>query len=360
MPLGSALAEPRRARHRSIRRTGQLVLAFTGLGAALAAWGYFAMIRMPGTSFAGPFEPLDERERALSSALRRDVEALAGTIGDRSVPRHAGLVAAADHIDRALGEAGYQVRRQRYDVDGKPSDNLEVERPGSAEIVIVGAHYDSVAGTVGADDNGSGVAALLALARMFAPRKTTRTLRFVAFANEEPPYFQQASMGSVVYAKRCRARHENVVAMLSLETLGYYTDQPGSQHYPFPFGLFYPSTGDFVAFVGDRSSSDLVRRVVGTFRRSARFPAEGVSGPAGVPGIGWSDQWSFWQEGYPGVMVTDTALFRYPHYHEKTDVPGQLTYGPMARVIVGLSRVIEDLVGGAPAPRAVLGGPPAW
>ncbi|APR84779.1 Hypothetical protein A7982_10128 [Minicystis rosea] len=348
--MGSAITEARRARRQSAFRAGKLGLALMGITAALAAWGYLTMIRMPGTSFAGPFEPLSERERALESALRRDVEALAGTIGDRSVPRHAGLVAAADHVDRALTEAGYRVERQRYEVAGKPSDNLEVERRGSDEIVIIGAHYDSVAGTVGADDNGSGVAALLALAREFAPRKPVRTLRFVAFANEEPPYFQQASMGSVVYAKRCRERHEKVVAMLSLETLGYYTDQRGSQHYPFPFGLLYPTTGDFVAFVGDRGSGDLVRRVVGTFRRSARFPSEGIAGPAGVPGIGWSDQWSFWQEGYPGVMVTDTALFRYPHYHEKTDVPDQLTYGPMARVVLGLSRVIEDLVGGAPAP----------
>ncbi|MFT3766516.1 MAG: M28 family peptidase [Minicystis sp.] len=346
MSIQSEITRTRQERRQSLARARKLGLALAGLGGAIAAWAYVSMIRMPGASFAGPFEPLSEHERAVEASLRRDVEALAGTIGDRSVPSHAGLVAAASYIDRAFTEAGYRVQRQTYEVSGKPCDNLVAELPGSSEIVVVGAHYDSVAGTVGADDNGSGVAALLALARDFAGKKPARTVRFVAFANEEPPYFQQASMGSVVYARESRARKDDIVAMLSLETLGYYTDQPGSQKYPFPFGLLYPKVGDFVAFVGDKGSADLVRRVVGTFRKSARFPSEGIAGPAAVPGIGWSDQWSFWQNGYPGVMVTDTAPFRYPHYHERTDTPDKLTYGPMARVVVGLGRVVEDLAGG--------------
>jgi Zn-dependent M28 family amino/carboxypeptidase len=265
------------------------------------------------------------------------------------VLRPEGLDAAADAIDRAFADAGYTPARQRYEVLGRACDNVEAELRGSGSgVVIVGAHYDSLGGTVGADDNGSGVAALLALARAFAHRLPARTLRFVAFANEEPPWFRKPEMGSLVYAKRCRERGEDVTAMLSLETMGYFTDQPGTQRYPFPFGLFYPDAGDFIGFVGDRSSRDLVRRAVGTFRRSARFPSEGVAGPAALPGIGWSDQWSFWQEGYPAVMVTDTAPFRYPHYHEKPDTPDKLAYAPMARVVVGLERVIEDLAGAGP------------
>lgn len=346
MSIESAITRTRQARQRAGARSRKVAGALAGLGVALVGWVYVTMIRMPGGSYAGPFEPLSEPERALATALRRDVEALAGTIGDRSLPNHAGLVAAADHVDRALTEAGYRVQRQRFEVGGQTCDNVEAELGGSAEIVIVGAHYDSVAGTVGANDNASGVAALLALARAFAGTKPQRTLRFVAFANEEPPHFQRASMGSVVYAQRCRARKEAISAMLSLETLGYYTDQKGSQNYPFPFGLFYPTVGDFVGFVGDTGSGALVRRAVGAFRRSARFPSEGIAGPAGVPGIGWSDQWSFWQEGYPGVMVTDTAPFRYPHYHEKTDLPDKLTYEPMARVVGGVARVVEELVRG--------------
>jgi len=345
MAVETAITRARQSRGRAVSAARRLGLALLAAAFGLGLWAYVVMIRMPGASFAGPFEPLGEHERAVEADLRRDVAALVDH-GDRSVQRPVGLAGGADHVDRALTAAGYRVERQRYMVGGVPCDNVEAELGGDARsIVIVGAHYDSVAGTVGADDNGSGVAALLSLARTFAGKRPARTLRFVAFANEEPPYFQRASMGSVVYAKRSRQKGEDIVAVLSLETIGYYTDAPRSQHYPFPFGWFYPTTGDFVAFVGDTTSGDLVRRTVSAFRKGARFPAEGIAGPAGVPGIGWSDQWSFWQEGYRGVMVTDTAPFRYPHYHEKTDTPEKLTYAPMARVVVGIERVIEDLAG---------------
>ena len=353
MTIERAITRARDERRRAGARARRSVFALLGLGAALCAWAWATMIRMPGVSYAGPFEPLSEREGALETALRRDVEALAGTIGERSTRAPAGLSAAADFIERSLAETGYAVKRQPYEVDEQLCDNVEAELPGARgaadrSVVIVGAHYDSVRGTVGADDNGSGVAALLALARVFARRHPERTLRFVAFANEEPPYFQRPSMGSAVYARRCRERGEEIVAMVSLETIGFYTDRPGSQHYPFPLGFFYPTAGDFVAFVGDRGSASLVRRALGTFRHNARFPSEGAAAPAAMPGVGWSDQWSFWREGYPAVMVTDTAPFRYPHYHEKTDTPDKLTYAPMARVVGGLERVVEELAGAAP------------
>jgi Zn-dependent M28 family amino/carboxypeptidase len=236
-------------------------------------------------------------------------------------------------------------------VDGVPCDNVEAEvrgRERPADIVVVGAHYDSLAFTSGADDNASGVAALLALARAFAGAHPRTTLRFVAFANEEPPYFQTANMGSLVYAKRSRARGEHIVAMLSLETIGYYSDAPGSQRYPPPMGLAYPDRGDFIGFVGDRTSADLVRRVVATFRTTTHFPSEGAAPFSLIPGVGWSDQWSFWQVGYPGVMVTDTAPFRYPRYHTAQDTPDALDYDRMARVVAGLERVIADLAGADP------------
>ena len=258
------------------------------------------------------------------------------------------LAAAADAMEQSLATSGYRVQRQGYEVRGRACDNVEGEIPGGArsrEIVIVGAHYDSVHGTTGADDNGSGAAALLSLARAFAGAHPARTLRFVAFANEEPPYFQTPAMGSVVYARRCHERGEQIVAMLSLESIGFYSDQPGSQHYPVPFGLLYPSTGDFIAFVGNTSSRALVREAIGAFRGSARFPSEGVAAPGALPGVGWSDHWAFWQEGYPAVMVTDTAPFRNPDYHTPHDTPERLSYAPMARVVAGLERVVEELAG---------------
>jgi Zn-dependent M28 family amino/carboxypeptidase len=133
--------------------------------------------------------------------------------------------------------------------------------------------------------------------------------------------------------------------MLSLETIGYYSDAPNSQQYPPPFNLYYPSTGNFIGFVGNEESSRLVEQVVRAFRQHAKFPSEGSAAPSDVPGVGWSDHWSFWQAGYPALMVTDTAPFRYPHYHLSSDTPDKLDYDRMARVVDGLQAVIGDLAG---------------
>jgi Zn-dependent M28 family amino/carboxypeptidase len=208
---------------------------------------------------------------------------------------------------------------------------------------VIGAHYDSVAGTAGANDNASGVAALLELGRLLKKTKPERTVRLVAFVNEEPPWFQTEEMGSLVYARRAKKRGERIVAMLALETIGCYSDLPKSQHYPAPFNMFYPDTGNFIAFVGNLRSRSLLRRAIGTFRATTPFPSEGVAAPESISGIGWSDHWSFWQEGYPALMVTDTAPFRYLHYHESEDTPEKLDYERMARVVTGLGRVAMEL-----------------
>jgi Zn-dependent M28 family amino/carboxypeptidase len=226
--------------------------------------------------------------------------------------------------------------------------NLEVELQGTTapqEIIVLGAHYDSVAGTPGANDNASGVAALLEIARLLAGKSHTRTLRLVAFANEEPPFFLTDEMGSQVYAARSRQRGEQIKAMLALETIGYYTDQPGSQHYPFPYGWFYPDTGNFIGFVGNLSSWRLVRQALGAFRASTAFPSAGVAAPGWVMGVGWSDHGSFWKEGYPAIMITDTAFYRYRHYHAETDTPEKLDYPGLARVTRGLVEVAVALAG---------------
>jgi hypothetical protein len=321
-----------------------VLFAALGIG---GAWSYLAMIRMPGNTYSGALQPLDAPTSALAGQLRAHVEMLAGEIGERSVHRPQGLHAAADRIEASFASYGLSPARQTFEVEGVSCDNIDAEVRGTGqpdEVVLVGAHYDSVAFTRGANDNGSGVAAMLALAARFASRKSHRTLRFVAFANEEPPYFQTSDMGSLVYAKRSRARGENIVAMLSLETIGFYSDARGSQKYPPLLNLAYPSTGNFIGFVADRSSADLVRRAIGVFRATTKFPSEGAAPFAGIPGVGWSDQWSFWQVGYPAIMVTDTAPFRYPHYHSTTDTPEKLDYERMARVVMGLESVIADLL----------------
>jgi Zn-dependent M28 family amino/carboxypeptidase len=169
-------------------------------------------------------------------------------------------------------------------------------------------------------------------------------LRFVAFVNEEPPYFLSHEMGSSIYARRCKERGDKIEAMISLETIGYYSDAPHSQTYPSPgLGMFYPKTGNFIGFVSNIHSRALLCRVIGLFRKHAKIPSEGAALPAFVPGVSWSDQWSFWQQGYPAVMVTDTAPFRYPYYHSSSDTPDKLDYDRFALVVSGIQKVIEQL-----------------
>ncbi len=306
-----------------------------------------------GVGFSGPLPALTDHEAALAKSLKQDVEKLAGEIGDRSMPNYPKLVEAAAFVEKSFQAAGYTVGRQTYEVKGRDAVNLDAERHGgntADEIVLVGAHYDSIAGKPAADDNASGVAGMLALARALAGKHPDRTVRFVAFTNEEPPYFQEDEMGSLHYAKRCKERHEKIVAMLSLETIGYYSDAPDTQTYPPLLRFLYPTTGDFIAFISDRSSERLTRQVTASFRKHARFPSQWGAMPEQLPGVGWSDHWSFWQQGYPGVMVTDTALYRNPHYHKATDTPEKLDYPRMARVVAGLEQVVGDLATVTDAP----------
>ena len=285
----------------------------------------------------------------LAQRLRTHVDALATHIGERNDRHPEALAKAADYIVGQWTQAGYAPQRSPYTAEGKTYQNISVERVGTKtpqEIVIIGAHYDSAWGTPAANDNGSGVAALLALSRALAAHTPGRTLRFVAFTNEEPPHFQTDSMGSLVYARACQARGEKVVAMLSLETMGYYRDAKGSQHYPPPLAAMYPDTGNFVAFVGNLKSAALVKRTVGVFKAKAGFPVEAAALPSILQGVGWSDHWSFWQVGVPAVMVTDTAPFRYPHYHKAEDTAEKLDYPRLAQVVRGLEPVIIDLVDG--------------
>ena len=310
------------------------------------------MFFMPGQSFSGPLPQLTKEQATLGREMKHDLKILADSIGERNVlGQPSSLAAAADFLGEELTKVGYAVNRQSYPIDEKTCENLEVEITGSdlaKEIVVVGAHYDSVIGSPGANDNGSGTVATLALARRFAGKPRSRTLRFVLFVNEEPPFFQTHRMGSLVYAEGCEEHAENIVAMLSLETIGYYSDRVGSQSYPFPFNLLYPPTGNFICFVGNFASRKLVKKVVGSFRSDCEFPSEGAAVPSFVPGVGWSDHWSFWQMGYPGLMVTDTAPFRYPFYHTPEDTLDKIDFDRTARVVDGIRKVVEELSGVAP------------
>ncbi|EDX70861.1 peptidase, M28 family [Coleofasciculus chthonoplastes PCC 7420] len=332
-----------------LNRSGVIRLAILSIILLIVIFGaWFLMIRMPGESYHGELPPLTQKEVTLQNALQQDVEKLAGEIGRRNYLYYDGLIAATDFLERELSQAGYKVKRQGYEIDNQTYYNLEVEIIGTEkpqEIVVVGGHYDSVYTSPAANDNGTGAAATLELARLFAGKQPARTLRFVEFVNEEPPFFQTDDMGSLVYAKQCRDRKENIVAMLSLETMGYYSNKIGSQQYPFPLDRIYPLQGNFIGFIGNLGSRKLVHNVVASFRRHAKFPSEGATLPHKIPGVGWSDQWAFWQQGYPGVMVTDTAPFRYPYYHTDEDTPDKVDYERLARVVAGLEQVITELAG---------------
>jgi len=312
--------------------------------AAATAWLLWYMIKVPGVSHTGPLRPLTAEEEVISGNLRAHVAAIASR--EHNFLKAAELEAAAQYIEKALAGTGLAVATQRFVSGPAEVRNIEVEVRGNAlasQILIVGAHYDSVLGAPGANDNGSGVAAVIELARLFAAEKPARTLRFVAFVNEEPPFAHSDDMGSRHYSRRARQRGENIVAMLSVETIGYYSDAPGSQRYPFPLSFFYPSTGNFIAFVSNLSSRSLLHESITSFRRHAGIPSEGVAAPAFIPGVDWSDHWSFWQEGWPALMVTDTAPYRYPHYHTERDTPDKVDYERVARVVTGLHGMLREL-----------------
>lgn len=317
-----------------------------------------APTQQPANKPARPrLPPLTGEERALAAELKEDVRELAGEIGERNLEHEWQLASATDYITRQLERAGYEPARKGYAVGDAVVQNIEAEVPGGRrgrQIVLIGAHYDTHPGSPGADDNASGVAALLALSRRLRDHRPSRTLRFVFFANEESPHFQTERMGSLVYAKQAIADGDHIVAMMSLESLGYYSDAPGSQNYPLGLSERYPKTGDFIAVVSDEESSKLFERVYATMKRHSSIPVVGDALDANIPGVSLSDHWAFWQVDVPAVMVTDTAPFRNPAYHTGQDRPESLDYSRMARVVSALDAVLRDL--GAQDPPATDGG----
>ena len=303
------------------------------------------MIPMPGKSWIVPLPPLSARERALRLEIERDVRTLAEGIGPRHRWRPVAYARAAEFLESSLAAAGYTAERLPFQGHGHTFLNLEAVVPGAPSnrpALVVGAHYDSIhlggePDCPGANDNASGVAAVLALARSLV--HSGRPIRFVFFANEEPPYFKTDLMGSLVYARACRARGDRLRGAVCFDTIGCYRDQPGTQTYPGPLGRLYPDTGNFIAFVSNLRSARLTRRLVGAFRKHATIASQGAAVPGSVPGVGFSDQWSFWTQRYPGVLVTDTGPFRFPEYHTARDTPDTVDFDRVARVVAGLDSV---------------------
>lgn len=325
-------------------------LAILVVLAALALVGHRAMIAVKPKAARPAIEARIHSEiAALQARLMEHVSVLASRIGERNLTRPEALAAAAEYIQTVWSSQGLAVAEERYEVAGRRVANLVVEQRGQAQpevVIVVGAHYDSVWGSPGANDNATGVAALLELSRVLKGQALPRTVRLVAFVNEEPPYFMTEQMGSRVHARRARQRGERIAAMLSLETLGYYTGAPGSQRYPFPFGAFYPNAGNFLAVVGNLPSRGLVVEFLRHFMAASDFPVEGAATFEWIPGINWSDHWSFWKAGYPALMLTDTAPFRYPYYHSPHDLPDKINAPEFARAAHGIIETVIRLASG--------------
>jgi hypothetical protein len=329
--------------------TTQRVIFYGSIVGSLFA-GYLYATTMPGRSHSGALPPASPLTQSAAVELKGHVDALSAGIGERRIGEGDSLARARAYVVSELQKisaAGKGVLSlEQLDGSGSNAVNVVFDLPGQTrDIVLIGAHYDSAPGAPGANDNASGVAVGLYLAKTLDRERYRSSVRFVFFANEEPPYFQNPGMGALWHARGCAQRREPILAMLALESLGYYSDEPESQRYPWPVGLFYPDRGTFVGFVGNLGSRWLVREAIGLFRANAKFPSEGAVLPGWVPGVGWSDHWAFWQFGYPAIMVTDTAVYRDPNYHQSSDVSSNLSYDPMARVTLGLQNVIASLAG---------------
>lgn len=290
--------------------------------------------------------PVSLSEPVEQECLRHHVEELAGIIGERNVFRPQALAAAADYVETCWREQGHRPVRQWYETHGVRCANIEMTLPGTAtpdSFLLVGAHYDSVRGAPGANDNGSGVAVLLELSRLARTAAMPISLRLVAFVNEEPPFFLRPSQGSMVYAHAARARGDDIRLMIALDDLGCYSDQPNSQHYPPPLGLVYPRVANFVGLVSNLRSRREMLRFAEHFRSASDFPLEHIATTSLIPGVSWSDHRSFWKAGYRAFMVTDTAFYRYRHYHRATDTPDKLAYPQFAAVADGLVRAVMGM-----------------
>lgn len=325
------------------RTTLKLVMSVLAPGLVLAAAWY--ALWLPGERHVGPLPPLTAIERDIGDRLGAHVRAIASRPHNTGHP-HA-YEAAARYIESTLAEQGYTAERQAFDVPGHRVRNIFVRLPAAtpdADVLVVGAHYDSAFDSPGANDNGTGAAALLELARLLRNGAPLRNeIQLVFFANEEPPWWGTPHMGSVHFAKALTASGRHARGMISLETIGAFSDAPGSQSYPFPLGAGFPGKADFIAFVALPRARALLHDVIGSFRRHTPFPTIGGVGPSFIDGLAWSDHAAFEAEGIAGLMITDTALYRYPHYHKPTDTPDKIDYARLARVTAGLERTLREI-----------------
>lgn len=282
--------------------------------------------------------------------LKAHLQALTVTIGERSVRLPNNLNRTAEYITSFYKDIGISAHTEPYNYQNIKVANVVAEiSSGSAGSVpshkyIVGAHYDSVSGTVGADDNASAVAVQLETARnlkaLLDQKELDLGVKFVSFALEEPPVYGTRYMGSRVYAKKARKENEKIDGMICLEMVGYSCYEPGCQQYPFPLQFFgYPKEGNFIGIVGSFKSIGFTKALFNGFQKNQDLPVIKISVPFNgwiLPAVRLSDHASFWDKGYKAVMITDSAYFRNPHYHLPSDTMEKLDYRFMAELVESL------------------------
>jgi len=275
--------------------------------------------------------------------LEAHVRMLSETLHPRSIENLANLEAAADYVHEALAASGAPVTDQWFEVEGEKYRNI-IARFGPADgpLLVIGAHYDSFGMTPGADDNASGVAGLIELAQLLAHHPPQRPVELVAYTLEEPPYFSTEQMGSSFHARMLSEAGREVSLMLSLEMIGWFSDADGSQAYPLPgLGLIYPDRGNFIAIIGRFNDWSHARKVKAAMAGASDLPVRSMNTLTQIPGIDLSDHRNYWDEGYPALMITDTAFYRNPHYHEADDTPDKLDYQRMAQAVQGVFAVVQ-------------------
>jgi hypothetical protein len=280
--------------------------------------------------------------RADPERLRRHVETIVRELGPRDHdPVRLGRVAA--HLRATFRQVTDHVLEQPFEVRGGTFRNVIARfGPETVERIVVGAHYDTAGPLPGADDNASGVAGLLELARLLSVRPPPLRVELVAFALEEPPAFASDEMGSAVHAASLSREGARVRVMMSLEMIGYFSDAPGSQRFPAPgLSLIYPTTGDFIAVVGKLGQRAIVRSVRREMRAATPLAVESINAPRMLPGVDLSDHRSYWDRGWDAVMITDTAFYRNPNYHGPGDTPETLDYARMADVVTGVLAAVH-------------------
>jgi len=280
------------------------------------------------------------------SILKQHVLKLSEELGPRDETHLENLDRVAAYIKEEFQKTGARVSEQPYRVEGKSYRNVIAQfGPTTGKRLVIGAHYDTAGPLPGADDNASGVAGLLELARLLGQQPAPKVLvELVAFTLEEPPYFRTTGMGSSVHAKSLRDQNVEVIAMLSIEMIGYFNDSNGSQHFPSAIlQALYPSRGDFIAVVGRVGDGLITRKVKSAMSQTDSLKVYSINAPSFIPGIDFSDQLNYWEAGYRAVMVTDTAFYRNPNYHTANDTAEKLDYKRMALVVAGVFTALGKL-----------------